>query len=1202
MTTNETPLLKIAGYELREEIGRGGMGVVYRARDLGFERDVAIKVLGEKVGADSFAAARFRNEARITGQLQHPGIPAAHELGTLADGKPFLVMKLVRGATLQAMLDQRKSPGEDRGKFIAIFEQICHAVGYAHAHNVIHRDLKPSNVMVGKFGEVQIMDWGLAKVLGESREEEVTEVDTRSTAAFVSSAIETPVGADSATRTGSVLGTPAYMSPEQAGGQIRLLDARSDVFGLGAILCEILTGNPPYGDRNPNEIRIKAVRGELTEAFSRLDACGAEADLVALSKQCLAFKQEDRPANGQAVGYEVERIRTDAEARAREAELAQSAALVREAEGSKRRRQFFKAASAIGAVLLMGILGTSYGLYSAQQSASAETKAKEEAKRKQKEAEDERMRAEDREQEAIDAVKRFGDAVANNPELKNSDKLESLRKELLKEPVEYLKSLCEQLAREKGTRKESLDRLAAVASNLGMLNVEIGDKQDAIRATEQSIALYEQLSHENPDKQLYRRNLAKGRMNLGVLLSDTGNTVDAMTAYDSAKAIFKRLIEENSADEESQYELAILHYNLANLLRKVNRREEALASYEAAILIFERLAREHPLNVRYQIRLASLHSSVGNVLNDVGKLHDALRAHQAALAVLQPHAETHSHEAEFAEALAVSHTNLGILQKKIGLKDDAIVTFKAAHAIWQRLASERPTNTKFQTGLASILMNRAGLLSSAGKTTEAMEALDTARPIVERLVRENSTVTEFQLLLADWHTCLGRLLGQLGKTDEALSAFDAAIARLKRLTTENPEISKFWSALAASHYSLSLLLSSVNERDRALVELEEAKAIQERLTREEPTVIEFQSDLAKTSNNIALLFESTRALAETIKAYNFVITIRERLAREHPQVTEFQVELARCHFNLGRLHVTHKKLDVALTECEAARDVLERVKIEELVISPDTQNLLGGILNVISAIKIMKNDLLAAKTVLLKAVEVQKLSLVKNPDNLNNRRLLKSHYNFLSKTAIALHDDNLDAIAKKGLKELLVTDPEFAALDRRLAAVASGQAATDSNELLALGRRATDLGKFSLAARFYGEAIERAPESRESRRNQIAYHAACLATLAAAGRGEANPPLDDAAKEQLRSQARTWLKIELDEWQKHLDKEATPEARQVAKQALEHWQKDVNLSSVRESEQLAAFAETERKEWETLWGRVKDILEKSQSEGKAETK
>ncbi len=152
-------------YELGEEIAHGGMGVVYRATDTTFGREVAVKVLQEKYGLASEVGRRFADEARITGQLQHPAIPPVHGLGTLADGRPFLAMKLIRGRNLDELLAERPDPAHERGRFVAVFEKICEAVAYAHAHKVLHRDLKPANIMVGNYGEVQVMDWGLAKVL-----------------------------------------------------------------------------------------------------------------------------------------------------------------------------------------------------------------------------------------------------------------------------------------------------------------------------------------------------------------------------------------------------------------------------------------------------------------------------------------------------------------------------------------------------------------------------------------------------------------------------------------------------------------------------------------------------------------------------------------------------------------------------------------------------------------------------------------------------------------------------------------------------------------------------------------------------------------------------------------------------------------------------------------------------------------------------
>jgi tetratricopeptide (TPR) repeat protein len=308
-------------YALGVEIAHGGQGVVFEARDTLLNRTVAVKILKEGFSPQSAVGRRFLDEARITGQLQHPGIPPVHDLGTLPNGRPFLAMKLIKGQTLDAILKARPDPSDDRGRFLAIFEQLCQAVAYAHAHHVIHRDLKPANVMVGAFGEVQVMDWGLAKVLTnrEPPQSEATEHEAEMTAAM--SEVESNRDDDSATKAGSVLGTPAYMPPEQAIGAIDEIDRRSDVFGLGAILCAMLTGKPPFVAGDSESTRKLAARGSIEEAFTRLDGCGAEPDLVALCKRCLNPQRESRPADADAVASAVASFRAESAERARQAEL-----------------------------------------------------------------------------------------------------------------------------------------------------------------------------------------------------------------------------------------------------------------------------------------------------------------------------------------------------------------------------------------------------------------------------------------------------------------------------------------------------------------------------------------------------------------------------------------------------------------------------------------------------------------------------------------------------------------------------------------------------------------------------------------------------------------------------------------------------------------------------------------------------------------
>jgi serine/threonine-protein kinase len=328
------------------------MGGVLKGRDPDLGRDVAIKVLRDDLRDDADMVRRFVEEAQIGGQLQHPGVVPIYELGTLADRRPFFAMKLVKGHTLAQLLEARNSPEDDRPRFLSIYEAVCQTVAYAHARGVIHRDLKPSNVMVGAFGEVQVMDWGLAKVLPKGGAADDEKAGQRSHQETVIATARSASGDADLSHAGSVLGTPSYMAPEQARGAIDCVDERADVFALGSILCEVLTGEPAFLGRSSAAILRKASLGDMAEAIDRLNACTADVDLIALAKDCLAAERDDRPRDARAVAEQITAYLASVQDKLRRAELER-------VEERARRRLTTLAAAAL--ILFTVASGIGYG-------------------------------------------------------------------------------------------------------------------------------------------------------------------------------------------------------------------------------------------------------------------------------------------------------------------------------------------------------------------------------------------------------------------------------------------------------------------------------------------------------------------------------------------------------------------------------------------------------------------------------------------------------------------------------------------------------------------------------------------------------------------------------------------------------------------------------------------------------------------------
>jgi serine/threonine-protein kinase len=847
----------LSRYHLHEEIGRGGMGSVLKGRDVDLGRDIAVKVLLECHAGRTELLQRFFEEAQIAGQLQHPGVVPVYDFGHFPDKRPYFTMKLVKGQTLARLLAERNEPAQERMRWLGIFLQVCQAVAYAHAHGVIHRDLKPANVMVGSFGEVQVMDWGLAKVLArpgphavEGAGEGLTAIQTRR-----STGSDAPGSAGTQTQAGSLLGTPAYMAPEQALGEVDRLDERCDVFGLGAILCEVLTGKPPYDGADSDQVLRQAMRADLADALARLDGCGADAELIDLTRRCLAADPQDRPHNASEVATGLSIYLQSVEQRLRRAELARAQAEVKAQEERKRRRVQL----ALGGALTMLLAVTAGGgLYMQRQH---ERRQREQAERR-RELETTLDRASE-----LNRRSRWSEARVL---------LEQAREQLpLSAPEELQERLKQALADLELVENLDAIRLKKAAWVEGHFDLAGADREYA------EVFHRCGLGHQGDDPSVVAERVRASAVKAEVVaalddwaaaagdaqrrawLMEVARRADPHPWRDRLRdpAVWadrnklNALAAQAKAEDLSPQAAVALGWRLdadraGKLLRKVQRRYPAdfWVNYVLGTRLNEQKQQEALGYLRVGVALrpaaTAAHNNLGNAFRDQGQVDQAIACFRQAIA-LDPR-------------FAVGHHNLGVALADKGKVDEAVACYQRAIALDPRFALAHGA-----LGLA---------LADQGKVDQAIACFRKAIALDPKNARA--------------HYNLGNALRDQGKVDQAIACFRKAIALDPRY--------------AQAHLSLGALLCDVKrDHDGAITCFQKA--------------IDLNPPDAAAHHNLGVALAAKGKVDGAIACFRQAIALDPRLARAHGglgqalmrqgEFSEAQQALRRC---LGLLPPSHR--------------------------------------------------------------------------------------------------------------------------------------------------------------------------------------------------------------------------------------------------------------------------------------------------------
>jgi tetratricopeptide (TPR) repeat protein/tRNA A-37 threonylcarbamoyl transferase component Bud32 len=890
VTTTDAPLEKRDRYTLTRLHGEGGLGRVYVAHDHQLNRDVALKELHPEKARHPEVWQRFLKEAQLTGQLEHPNIVPVYEVARReGDAAPFYTMRFVRGRTLrEAIADyhaRRRAGREDpldRPRLLQAFVSICHAISYAHSRGVVHRDLKPANVMLGGFGEVIVLDWGIAKMVDRPEgAEEFPEVTV------------TAEARGDATMAGRVLGTPAYAAPEQAEGRIDLLDPRTDIYGLGAILYEILTGKPPHDGPTTVEV-LRNILARETPRARAADPTVPRA-LDAVCARAMAKARPDRYAKASELADEVQRFLADEPVRAYREPFA-----ARAGRWARRHRSLVAGGTALLLAGFVSVVIVAFLLEGARERTEKERaeaerqRARAEAALLEKDAES--RRAERHFKKARQAVDDYFTRISEN-KLLGMPHLEPLRKELLESARKYYEEFAAEAA---GDAKVQGD-LATAVFRVASLAELIGTKKEAHAHYRRAVELYEEALARGDVSTYDRRCLGTCYSDYALSLMESAGMDEAARRLARAKEVLTALVAENSREVKPRAALGRAHLNSALLKYKTGDAAGALREYEECRKIQEAVVAEAPEQSEYQSDLALTIMNIGSFYLETGRPEKAAELYRQTLKIQERLVKAHPEAIYYRRLLAAVHHNLGMHYRLRMEFDKARPHYAEALRTRQRLFDEHSTVIDYQNDLGETL-NNVGEIDLADRDTEkALETLRHSREVLRAIAEGQPDNAKLKNALALAGNNVGVCLQNLERSEEAATEHEQALALREALVLAAPTVSDYQSHLADTHSNLANSLRSLRKNGEALRHYRESVAIYAQVVAANPALTKNRTNLALALANEGYLHEEAEHWEEARTAYERSLEIREKLLDVNPDMPRFRADTALAHMYLGRV-------------------------------------------------------------------------------------------------------------------------------------------------------------------------------------------------------------------------------------------------------------------------------------------------------------